>query len=315
MNHALWATPFIFAAASAAAAAQDGLTPTDVLETGQLSVSARLQFAKGQGDVSSQTATVDADLTQFDATFQGAVGLIMGLEVEVSIPYQFVGDTKLDGTNFSQEFEEVGFGDLTVSPIYRILKDGADGPQLIIGAIFVAPTGKTEPAEPETQIGPLTVDGEKGGIGDAIWRYGAIAGISKRLTMVEPYLTVAWLSGGDAEVQSDSIEIERPDLWTVTLGAEFHVAPLIALDVRGSAQITGEEKTTDATGAESKEEAHYTLSGQAQLYFTAGSGVTLIVGVGVALLEDHEIDDTPPADLEDTFVWGAHIGIHINLGR
>jgi hypothetical protein len=300
---------------ASSAFAQDGLTPTDVLEWGQVTLTGRLQFAAGHGDSTTGAIERDLDLTQFDALFAGAVGLGFGFEVEASVPYRFIGDTEIDGTNFEQDFEEVGFGDLTVSPVFRLLKDGEDGAQVIVAALLVAPTGKTEPAEPETRVGPLTFDGEEGGIGDAVWRYGVLAGIGKRLGIVEPYLTVSWISGGEGEVQSDSIDVERPDVWTVTFGSEFHAGGQLTLDLRGAVRILDEEIETDQTGAETVEEAHFTHSWQGQVYFTAGSGVTLILGVGVSFIEDHTVDEAANRDVEGLFVWGASVGVHIVLGR
>ncbi len=298
--------------AAAGAWAQDGLTPTDVLEGGKVSASGRLQFATGQGDLKSGAVTADVDLDVFQVILQGAVGLGMGFEVEVALPYQFSGKSEIDAGGASTlEFEEIGFGDLVIAPIYRLLKDDMSGPQLIIGGIAVAPTGKDEPAEPKT----AGVSGEEGGIGDGTWRFGAMAGISKRLGVAEPYLTVSWVSGGDSE--ASNIETERADVLTITFGAEFHLGDKTALDFRGSFEFIGEEvdKDTVPPVTETTEESHFQHSWQAQLYYTAGSGVTLVLGVAVVFIEDHQVDDDPflPLDLEDTFIFGASVGVHINL--
>jgi hypothetical protein len=313
MLHSLFASLFVVSIASTAVA-QDGLTPTDVLDGGHASVTGRLQFTQGQGTLTSGTIDLDADISEFQFILEGAVGLGMGFEVEASLPYQFTGDLEIDGAGTTQEFEEIGFGDLLLSPVYRLLGDGKECLQVIAGAMIVLPTGKKEPAEPEGSIGPLPLNGEEGGIGNGIWRFGALAGISMRAGLVEPYFTVSWLSGGTTDVQNDSIEVERPDLWTLTLGSEFHLGEQITFDLRTIVEVVGDEIEENSLGVETTEESHFQNGWQAQLSYTAGAGLTLIAGVGVSFLDDSTVDDTANIDLEDTFFYSATVGIHIVLG-
>jgi hypothetical protein len=304
MLRSLFASLFVVSIASTAVA-QDGLTPTDILDGGRVSVTGRLQFTQGQGTLTDGTIDLDADISEFQLILEGAVGLGMGFEVEASLPYQFTGNLEIEGTGIEQDFEEVGFGDLILSPVYRLLGDGKEGLQVIAGAMIVLPTGKKEPAE---------LNGEEGGIGDGVWRFGALAGISMRAGFIEPYFTIEWLSGGKTEVQNNAIEVERPDLWTLTLGSEFHFGEKITFDLRTFVEIVGDETEEDSLGVEATEESHFQNAWQAQLYCTVGSGLTLIAGVGVSFLEDHTVDNTANIDLEDTFFYSATVGIHIVLG-
>jgi hypothetical protein len=298
-------------------AQNDGLTPTDVLEAGQFTVTARLQFLSGEGSVRNDPA-FEADFKEqtFEALLGVAVGLGAGLEVELSIPYRFRGtvdgEGEFLGASFESEDESLGFGDLQISPVLRLLRENAQSPQIIIGGIAVAPTGNDKRGDAELEIGGVPVsDGEEGGIGQGVWKFGGLAGISKNLGLVEPYLVVSYLWGGTRE--RNDVDEERADVGTILAGAEWHLSPSTRLDTRALFFFVGEEVTEEA-GQEAVEEAHFRFGFQASVYVNLGGPLTLTLGGGVLFVEDHTLDEVDDDDLEDTFQWNLGIGLHIVFG-
>ncbi|MFN3485888.1 MAG: hypothetical protein ACK44W_10455 [Planctomycetota bacterium] len=302
----------------AAWAQDDALTPTDVLEAGQFSATARLQFLSGQGDLRNDPVLeLDLEEQTFEAILGIALGLGAGFEVELSIPYRFrgtlQGDGEFLGASLETEDESLGFGDLQISPVYRLLKEDAAAPQLIVGAIAVAPTGNDKRGDAEIELGGVPIsDGEEGGVGQGVWKFGALAGISKRLGLVEPYVLVSYVWGGERE--RNDVDEERADVTTVLAGAEWHLSPAARLDTRAIFLLVGED-VTEESGQEAIEESHFRFGFQASLYAHLGGGFTLILGGGVLFIEDHTLDKVDQEDLEKAFQWNLGVGLHFLFGR
>ncbi len=299
----------------ALALAQEGLTPTDVHEFGAFSASLRMELADGRGEFTGTGVDLDVDLAQYRLILAGAVGLGMGFEVEASIPYQIDGEVETDGTFLGApadtEQESLGFGDLQLGLVYRLLKEDATGPQLIVGALIVAPTGNDADGRADGNLGAIALDGEEGGIGDGVWKYGVGAGVSKRLGGVEPYLVAAYVFGGDRS--HDGVDEERADVGTISLGAELHVTEQATIDLRVTGQFVGEDVQEDQ-GVEEAAERHFDHSYAAALYIDLGPGLTLVAGAALGFVGDHETDKATGAELEDTMIYSFQLGLHFNFG-
>ena len=312
---------FLLTTAASEALAQEepkhALTLTDVLEFGQFSLTGRLALFDGKATLADPTgaADLDFDLTTFDFSFEGAVGLGQGFEVEVAIPYQFVGDTDgdgdLGGVPVDFESENEGFGDLEVTPVYRLMLEDESTPQWIVAAIIVAPTGNDKRGRPEISAGPLSQSGEKGGIGEGVWNYGLGTAVSKRFGIAEPYVGFSYVIGGKRS--RNGVDEDRADVGSILLGSEWHVSPDATLDTRVFIQFSGEDVTEDG-GVKTKEEANVSYGFQTEVYIHLGSGFSLLAGGAVLAVEDHEVDDTGPLDIEDTVLYGVQIGIHYFFG-
>ncbi len=306
--------------APALAAAQEKqdnvLTPTDVLEAGQVSLTGAFRIGIGGADVKNDgiSLNIDVDTEAYDLFFEAGVGLGMGFEVVASIPYEIRGVMEGESGSAELEAESYRFGDLNLQGVYRILKEDKESPQWVVSAIVVAPVGYWKEADPEIRIGGTTiVEGDKGGIGEGIWRYGLGTAISKRFGLFEPYVGASFLFGGEAERRDT--EYERPDVGQVFLGAEFHVSPEAAIDVRGEIQFSGEEITKDKdTGAEETEEKHQTYILTGQLYARVAPGVTLFAGGGVFSVGDHELSKESGTELEGHLAFVLQIGLQLVLG-
>ncbi len=319
----------LLGALPAVSRAQDALTPTDVLEFGQVSGTGRFQLVNGSANLVIDDPTVDLDLdvdiVAYQFVFEAGVGLGMGFEVELAIPYQIQGTSEGDGSgilgppfppgysSLETEGEELGFGDLEARAIYRLLKEDASTPQLILGLIIVAPTGNDKRGETEFVVnGTQAVESEEGGIGNGVWAYGLGGGISKKLGAVEPYFLAGYVWGGTR--QRNGVDEDRSDVGSLAFGAEWHATPQWRIDTRATLQFVGEDVTEDGR-LEQKEEAHLQYGGQALLYVNLGTGLTLVAGGGATFIEDHETDDVSRTELRETFLWSLQIGLHVLLGK
>lgn len=303
-------------ASASAAYAQNVLTPTDVLEAEQFSVTARGQVEKGDGTLVLAPAInldADLDLLQYGCVFEAGVGLGMGFEIEAALPYVIHGEWEAGIGNIEYSQEVSGIGDLEVLGIYRLIKEDERKPQVIVGAFVIAPTGGDEEGEPEIKIGTTTVqEGEDADAGESVWRYGPGAGISKRFENVEPYFIANYIIGGERE--ENDVDEDRADVASFMLGSEFHVSPQATIDVRGIFQHIGEDVKEEAM-VEVKEETHFAYGGQASLYMSLGPRFTLIVGGGVMFVEDHEINDVDQTQFEDVILYSGHVGLQFVFGR
>ncbi len=312
------ATLVALSTASAAWAQDHALTPTDVLEFGQVSGTVRLALAEGSGDFTQGAAIdLDVDLNQYLTILEAAVGLGQGFEVELSIPYAFKQTSEGKGTfgvtNVKFEEEDEGFGDLTAQGVYRLVKERKETPQWVLALIITAPTGNDKHGEAEVTAPPPigNTDGEKGGIGDGVWRYGFGSAVSKDLGGVEPYLGLSYVFGGNRT--RNGVHEERADVGTILVGGEFHISPNATIDLRGTVTFESEDITED-NRAEKKEEAYTSLGAQGSLYVGIAPHVTLILGAGVSKPEDHEVDTAAGLSLEGLFIYYLQIGLHIKLG-
>jgi hypothetical protein len=290
------------------------LTPTDVLEFGQFSITGGVRVSMGSGTVQDGTGTfdVDVDLQAFDLYFAGGVGLGGGFEVEVSIPYQVQGVT--EGEEGLAEFKDETYsvGDLTVQGLYRVLKEEKNSPQWVVGAIVVAPTGYWKEGISEVTVGGIVIqEGEKGGIGEGIWRYGLGTALSKRFGLFEPYAGAQYLIGGDAERKD--VDFERPGRGLVFAGAELHVSKDAAIDVRGSVEFVDDEVRTE-NNVDRTEEQHQNYFAEATLYARLAPGLTLLVGGGAYTTRDHWIDEENEIELNGVFAYHMMVGLHVMLG-
>jgi hypothetical protein len=262
---------------------------------------------------------VDGDVKQkaFILRLDGGIGLGMGFEVDASINYQFIGKTNADfaagGNTAEFDTENVGFGDLVLNPRWAPIRDSATSPQLVFGAILVAPTGNDKSGTTGTTInGVKTADQEDGGNGDGIWRYGFEAGISKRLTIVEPYLTVNYVFADDRT--KNGVKEEAADVLNITIGSFLHLSPATILDVRGVITRNSKAKVENG-GAPDEEEAHNVYTVQASLLLKAGPVATFFITAGGAFVEDHEVSQAASIDLKDDVNWFVGIGLHLLFGK
>jgi hypothetical protein len=302
------------ATASAAWAQDDALLPTHLIGGGQVYATATARYIGNKGDAELITASGDFDSKFFQVQLDAGVGLGMGFEIDATIVYQFFGATEADFSSAAVEFEsmERGFSDLIFGVRYGLLQEAAATPQLIIGAIVVAPVGNDKDGQTGTTVGGVeTVDEKEGGIGQGVWRYGVEAGISKRLAFLEPYLTTNYVFGGNRK--KDGVNENRADVWSATAGARWHLSPLASIDTRAIFSRPGLDKQENA-GSQIEEEAHYTITGQASLFLRLGGPATLILGGGVTFVEEHELNDTVQLSLERNYAWFVHVGLHLLIG-
>lgn len=304
----------LLATASAAWAQDDALLPTHLIDGGRVFATGTLRYIGGKGDADVFTASGDFKQSFFQLQLDGGVGLGQGFEIDASITYQFIGRTKFDfsAANSELETEEVGFSDLTLNPRFAVLKDSAVTPQLIIGAIAVAPVGNDKDGQPEiTTGGVVTQEGEEGGVGQGVWRYGLQAGISKRLTALEPYLLAEYILADDRK--RNGVKEEPGDLLNLLVGARWHLGPTASLDTR--AFLSRQSKETDETnGTQTEEEAHVTYGAQVSLYLRLGGPATLTIGAGVSMIEDHQLNDLLQLELKDDLHWFVGVGLHLLFG-
>lgn len=303
--------------AASVASQEDVLTPTDVLESGKASFTARFSYTRGTGKFKNSTngTDLDAELETFQILLEAGVGLGHGFELELEIPYQIRGTTEAEGMlppfgPSRLEFEEEQFGDLTVRGIYRLFKEDASHPQWIIGAIGIAPVGWGREADPELTFFLGTVDGETGGIGERAWKGGIMSAISKRFGVVEPYFAGSYVFAGDTEIRDKTIE--RRDFGVAMAGLEIHVSPQATFDLRGSLTFNDEEVTRENNTTDT-EEKHVVVTLQAQVYMRLGSGVTLVVGGGATGIEDHLQSREDNTEIEDFGAYFLQFGFHVVL--
>ena len=301
-----------------AAPSQDALTITDVVEAGEFSVTTGLGLADGKGKFSNSVAAVDLDfdVEAIELFFDAAIGLGQGFELELSLPYLI--ESSVEGTGsfagfpFSLEQESSGFGDLEISPIYRVVKENSETPQWIIGAILVAPTGNDKRGDAETKIGGVTVtEGKEGGNGDGVWRYGLGAAVSKRFGRWEPYAGGTFVLGGDRK--RNGVEEDRADVATLIAGTEWHMTPQATIDTSLLFQLVGDDVTED-NGVKSKEEDYVAYGAQMSLYVNLGSRLTLIAGGGILAAGDHEVDTATGTEILDSITYILQVGVHYYFG-
>lgn len=304
----------LLALGSAAWADDDALLPTHLIEAGQVFGTATVRYIGGKGDVSFLGAAGKLDQSFLQLQLDAGVGLGAGFEVDASITSQWIGDTtaKFGGANTELESLSRGFGDLVVEGRYRLLKDDVALPQLVLGAIVVAPTGNDKDGQPGITVGSTqTQSKEESGIGQGVWRYGVEAGISKNLVVVEPYLATSYVFGDKRT--KNGVKEDRADVWSLMMGAEWNVTPQATIDTRAILARPGVDKQ-ESGGTTAKEESHMTYTGMVHLYVKLGGPLTLVFGGGVTFVQDHQVSDVAQLELEDDYAWFINVGLHLLLG-
>ena len=314
---AFTAALFLAGASAAWAEDDDALLPTHLIDGGQVFATGTLQYFGGQGDANIGPVGGDFKSSAFLLRLDGGVGLGMGFEVDASINYQFIGRSDADfasgGTTAEFETDNVGFSDLVLNPRWAPIRDSATSPQLVVGAILVAPVGNDKSGTTGTTInGVETQQQEDGGNGDGIWRYGFEAGISKKLAVVEPYLVVNYVFADDRK--KNGVEEEGADVLNISVGAFLHLSPATTLDLRATVTRNSKEKSENG-GAQDEEEEHNIYTAQAALHLKAGSGATFFIVAGVAIVEDHEVSQLASLDIEDDINWFVGVGLHLLFGK
>lgn len=293
---------------------QEGLTPTDVLTAGRLTVQARLGAQIGEASLEAGgTFEEDGDIQAFNGFLHAAVGVGFNLEVEALLPFTFMEEIEVDsgGVGFTQTNR--GVGDLTLGLNWAALRDGPNAVQLIGGVFIVLPTGSDDRGEPEFSSPLGTTDGEDGGVGDGAFQYGLQVGLSKRLGLLEPYALFRYQIGGKGE--DDNIETDNPDIATLLLGTEIHLGDALTIDGRLFFERIGEEVDEDDTGSESTTEAYTRYGVQGRVYLSLGPQVTLIAGLGAYKDSDHALVEEINLELTGVWLVTAEIGLQISLGR
>jgi hypothetical protein len=304
----------LMACASAAWGDDDALLPTHLIDGGQVFATGTLRYIGGKGDAEIFGVSGDFKQSLFQLQIEAGIGLGSGFEIDAAINYQFIGKIKSEFSAASTEFdtEEKGFSDLVLNPRFAILRDSKVSPQLVIGAIVVAPVGNDKDGQTGITVGGIeTQQQEDGGIGGGVWRYGLEAGISKNLAVVEPYLVVNYVISDDRK--KNGVEEEPGDVLSVTLGARWHLSDMAGLDTRLNFVRTSKAKE-ESGGAQSEEEGHLDTTAQVSLYLKVGSSATLTIVGGVSLIEDHELNDLIQMEMKDNLNWFAGIGLHILIG-
>ena len=305
----------LMAAAGSLRAQEDALLPTHLIDAGNFYATGTLQYASGKGDTSILGTTAgDIDQKAFQLQLDAGIGLGQGFEIQASIIAQFVGETNAEfgAVNTEFETESKGFSDLLIEARYRILQDSKVSPQLIIGAIVIAPVGNDKDGQPEIKVNGITTqDKEESGLGSGVWHYGFEAGISKNLVFVEPYLLTSYVFG-DKRTEN-GVHEDRADTWNLLLGAQWYITEKAVLDTRVQITRNGVDKTED-NGAQAKEEQHFNYAGGVSLRVHLGGGATVFFGGGVQFVEDHILNDTVQLGLKDDYVWFLNVGLHILVG-
>lgn len=295
---------------------QEGLTPTDVLTTGRATVAGRLSAEIGSGSLQNDTLDFDesGDISRFDLLLEGAVGIGMNFEIEASLPITFVEKLEFDssGVDFTQESK--GLGDLSLGVNWAALRDGKDTVQLMFGAFVLLPTGDDDRGQPEINLNGVQIqDGEDGGLGTGAFQFGFQAGLSKRLSVLEPYVLFRYLVGGNGD--DGEIKTDFPNVATLIVGSEFHFGDALTIDGRLIVNLVDEEVREDDTGGETTTDSYSQIALQGRVYLSLGPSVTLIAGIGAYNDSDHEIIQEANLELNDVWVFTAELGLQIALGK
>lgn len=319
--------PLFLVAAAVPAFAQDkkdGLTPTDVLEFAQITVTGSYRGTLASASLTQDSAGIDIDLESVADSFglDLALGLPFGFEVEAHILWQFNGGSEGDGNLGAAEYEskqEVdGFGDLEIDINYALIKEGVVLPHWMIGIIYVAPTGDDKEGEAEQTVNGVQVtNDEDGAIGEGVWKFGLSTGLSKKISIAEVYALTSYVWGGTRT--KNGIDEDAADKWTIIAGVEIHFNEYVRLDPRVFLQHVGEsekEEYDDVLGVyyQAQEESYWAYGFQASLYVKLGMGFTGVLSGGAYLAQDHEANDYNQLEIEDLTAYFFQVGLHFFLG-
>jgi hypothetical protein len=304
----------LYACASVAAAQEDALLPTHLIEAEQIFATGTLRYVGNQGDASIFGADGNFKGTTFQFQVDAGVGLGAGFEIDASIYMQFRDETKASFNDFTElETTNKGFSDLLLEGRYRIFEDGEGLPQLIVGALLVAPVGNDKEGQPKFWPGgvPSGIPKEDGGIGSGVWHYGLEAGISKNLVFVEPYALTSYVIGGSRT--HNGVHEDRADTWNLLLGAQWHLSPVTTLDTRIQFSRDGIDKQ-ETGGSQVTEEAHFVYTPSVSLFVHLGSQVTFFASGGISFQENHEVNDIVQLDVRNDHAFFFQLGLHFLIG-
>jgi hypothetical protein len=301
-------------ACAASVSAQESLRPTHISNTGEVTVTAALRYQAGGGTLTSPVFDVDFDDTHLFGEFRAGVGIGGGLEIEGSIPFEFSGKGEADDGGVEFEVETAGLGDLTLEANYLIVPASKTTPQVMAGLVLVLPVGNDDFATPELRIGGVLVqDGDEGGIGEGVFKIGAQFGVDTQVTGAHLYGLARFVISTGTQDDGDD-EIDHPDVFTLVAGAMVPLGGTSNLDIRLSFQYAGDEVADNAVSGEATEEAHVSFFLEPRFYFTVGSMATIFLGGNAGWVEDHAVNEETEVDLEDVFVYGITLGLHLRLG-
>lgn len=301
-------------ACAASAAAQESLLPSHISGTGEITLTGALRYQAGKGTLASPVFDVDFDDTHLFGEFRAGVGIGGGLEIEASVPFEFSGKGEADDSGVEFEVETAGLGDLTLELNYLIAPAGKTTPRVMAGLVLVVPVGDDDFATPELRIGGVLVqDGDEGGIGEGVFKIGFQFGVDTQVTGAHLYGLARFVISTGTQDDGDD-EIDHPDVFTLVAGAMLPLGGMTNLDVRLSFQYAGDEVADNAVSGEATEEAHVSFILEPRFYFTVGSTATLVLGGNVGWVEDHAVNEEAEVDLEDVFVYGITLGLHLRLG-
>lgn len=296
------------------AAAQESLLPTYVNSTGEVTAEGVVRYIAGSGTLKDPLFDVDFEDSHFFGEFRVGVGIGGRFEIEAQVPYEFTGTGEADESGVEFELETAGFGDLTLEGNYLITPASKTSPQVVGGLVVVVPTGNDDFGVPEVRInGVLIQDGEEGGLGDGVFKVGLGFAVGQQVTGAYVYGAARFLVSLGTH-DEDNLEIDRPDTFSLLGGAMIGLGATSNLDLRLAFNYVGEEVAEDAGGIEETEEAHVNITFEPRLYFSVGGAATVILGGLVGWEEDHAIDEEADLDLEDVFVYGVTLGLHLRLG-
>lgn len=313
MSKTAWSAVLVLACA-APAAAQESLLPTYVNSTGEVTAEAILRYIAGQGTLANPAFEIDFENSSFFGEVRAAVGIGGRFEIEASFPYQFDGTGEADESGVEFEVETAGIGDLTLEGNYVITPASKDSPQVVAGLVLVVPVGDDDFGVPEVRIGGVQIqDGEDGGLGQGVFKIGLGVAVGKQVTGAYVYGGARFLVPLGKQ-DGDDVEVDRPDTFTLLGGAMLGLGERSNLDLRLIFNYLGDEVAEDDAGGEETEEAHINLTLEPRFYFSVGSMATIIVGGTLGWEQDHAIDEESDLDLEDVFVYGLSLGLHLRLG-
>lgn len=314
MKHFFGAIVLLVIGASVASAQEDALLPTHLIEAEQVFATGTLRYIGNQGDASIFGADGTFKGTTFQFGLAAGVGLGAGFEIDASIFMQFRDNTKADFNDFTElETTNKGFSDLLLEGRYRLLSDGQGLPQVIVGALVVAPVGNDKNGTPKFWVNgvPTGVPKEAGGIGEGVWQYGLEAGISKNLVFVEPYALTSYVFGGSRT--HNGVHEDRADTWNLLLGAQWYLSSVTTIDTRVLISRDGID-TQEVGGSQVKEEAHFVYTPAVSAYFHVGSQITLFASGGISFTENHQVNDLVQFDVQNDHAFFFQVGLHILIG-
>jgi len=294
--------------------AQESLLPTHVSDAGEVTVTAALGFGAGQGTLKDTTFKIDFKNRNFTGDFRVGVGVGGGFEIEGSLPFQFSGTGKADDNGVEFKVETAGLGDLTLEGNYLLVPSTKATPDVMAGLVIVVPAGNDDFATPELTVGGVTVQqGDKGGLGEGVYKFGLQFGVSQKVTGAEVYGRARYLVSTGKQ-DTGNVEVDHPDVFTLVGGAMVPLGDTSNLDVRLTVNYLGDKVADDVVTGKSTDEAHLDLGLEARFYFTVGSTATLVLGAGIGWSQDHAVDKESSLDLEQVYTYGVGVGLHLRLG-